>query len=199
MNREIFDRRPIAVAIAGPNGAGKSTFFDTQLRLGGMRFVNADDIARELEIGAYAAADVAADIRRDLVESGESFVFETVLSDPDGSKVEFLHGLSERGYTVVLCFIGLESVDLSDQRVSIRVSQGGHDVPYAKLEARFSRTLKNLARAVERLPHVLILDNSAFGKPPRTVAELHQHALVYLADDVPAWFRPLADQLEAAR
>lgn len=199
MKRDIFDQRPIVVAIAGPNGAGKSTFFESHLRLAGLRFVNADEIARELEIGPYDAADVAADIRRDLVEAGESFVFETVLSDPDGSKVKFLHALTARGYAVVLCFIGLENVDLSDLRVSIRVAQGGHDVPREKLEARYGRTLNNLERALETLPHVLVLDNSVYGRPHQLIAEIHDRKLVHLSDDLPSWFAPMAERLGKQR
>jgi len=64
-----------------------------------------------------------------LVAQGESFVFETVFSDPVGDKLKFLRRASTRGYTVVLCFIGLASPELCDERVAMRVLQGGHDVP----------------------------------------------------------------------
>jgi len=43
---EYLDRRPIVVAIAGPNGAGKSTFFEAHLKSSGLRFLNADAVAR---------------------------------------------------------------------------------------------------------------------------------------------------------
>jgi len=49
---------------------------------------------------------------------------------------------------------------MSEQRVSMRVSQGGHDVPADKLAARFPRTLANLATAIRELPCVLVFDNS---------------------------------------
>jgi predicted ABC-type ATPase len=45
------------------------------------------------------------------------------VSDPVGEKLEFLQRASALGYTVVLCFIGLESSDLSDERVAMRVMQ----------------------------------------------------------------------------
>jgi predicted ABC-type ATPase len=48
-----FDARPIIVALAGPNGAGKTTFYGAHLSRAGLRFVNADELARELEIDAY--------------------------------------------------------------------------------------------------------------------------------------------------
>ena len=54
---------------------------------------------------------------------------------------------------VVLCFIGVRSPAVSDERVAMRVSQGGHDVPPDKLKDRFPRTMANLrtaARGPER-------------------------------------------------
>ena len=38
----------VLIVLAGPNGAGKSTFFDAFLAPTGIRFVNADLIARAL-------------------------------------------------------------------------------------------------------------------------------------------------------
>ncbi len=79
-----FDARPVIVAIAGPNGAGKSTFFHAHLARAALHFLNADDLARELELDALDAAQLANRIRQSLVEQRESFIFETVLSDPVG-------------------------------------------------------------------------------------------------------------------
>ena len=53
----ILAPRPIVVAIAGSNGAGKSTFYHAHFADAGLRFVNADDIAAELDLGAYEAAN----------------------------------------------------------------------------------------------------------------------------------------------
>ena len=79
---QVLDQRPVLVALAGPNGAGKTTFFRAYLKPAGLRFLNADDIARELEIDAYEAANVTTQLRQELVKQRESFVFETVFSDP---------------------------------------------------------------------------------------------------------------------
>ena len=72
-----------------------------------------------------------------MVEWGESFVFETVLSNPTGDTVAFLADAARRGYVVVLCYVGLAGPDQSIERVAMRVSQGGHDVPDDKLRSRF--------------------------------------------------------------
>ena len=184
-----LDSRPLIVALAGPNGAGKSTFFQAHLQPAGLRFVNADDLARELGVGAYEAAELANELRRALVEQRESFVFETVLSDPVGDKVIFLRDVASAGYTVVLCFIGLDSAETSEQRVAMRVLQGGHDVPTEKLAARFDRTLENLHRAIRELPFVHIFDNSDLGHPFRKVAEFKNGKAVSVPRPAPKWLK----------
>ncbi len=175
--------RPIVVALAGSNGAGKSTFFQAFLTACGLRFVNADELAKQLAIGAYEAAQSAAAIRSALIAKKESFIFETVFSDPVGEKVEMLRSLTKQGYKVVLIFIQIEDAATSIQRVSMRVGQGGHDVPDEKLLARFERTRQNLQSAIKVLPNVLVFDNSNLADPFRHVATYHMGGSVH-QDDV---------------
>ncbi len=177
------------LAIAGPNGAGKTTFYLAHLAGTGLRFVNADVLGRELGLGAYDAARVAADTREALLSARESFVFETVFSDPVGDKLAFLQRAASAGYTVGLCFIGLAGVDTSETRVAMRVSQGGHDVPADKLVARFPRTLDNLARAIRELPHVLVYDNDDLELPYRWLAEFAGGTIVSRSTRWPRWLK----------
>jgi predicted ABC-type ATPase len=163
-----FDARPVVVAIAGPNGAGKTTFYEAHLQTAGLRFVNADDLARELEVDAYAAAEVAGRLRETLLAQGESFIFETVFSDPVGDEIAFLERAGARGYTVVLCFIGI-------------------DVPLKKLKERYPRTLGNLGRANRGVPHVLVFDNSDMDRPFRMVARFEKGTMVEKHAPVPRW------------
>jgi predicted ABC-type ATPase len=186
-----LDGRPVVIAIAGPNGAGKTTFYRVHLAQLRLRYVNADDLARELETTAYEAAELAAQVRAALVRERESFVFETVFSDPAGEKLAFLSDAAAQGYAVVLCFIGLTDVATSEARVIHRVLAGGHDVPTEKLEARFPRTRANLARAVREVPHVLVFDNSDADHPFRAVATFERGALVTAHEPLPAWAREI--------
>ncbi|HEY6876561.1 MAG TPA: AAA family ATPase [Polyangiales bacterium] len=182
-----LEQRPLIIALAGPNGAGKSTFFEAHLRQSGLPFVNADELARELGIDAYRAADAASLVRSNLVAAGQSFVFETVFSDPKQDKVAFLRACEGDGYTVVLCFIGLSEAELSDERVALRSLMGGHDVPRDKLLTRYPRSLANLRAALRELTFVRIFDNSVSNKPHRLVAEVERARVVELALPVPAW------------
>lgn len=182
-----FDQRPVIVAIAGPNGAGKTTFYHAHLQPAALRFIEADTLARELDLEPYLAARMADSLRRELVKRRESFVFETVFSDPVGDKLSFLKEATELGYTVVVCFIGIAGPEMSEERVAIRVSQGGHDVPKEKLKSRFPRTMANLAAAIRDLPHALVFDNSDLSIPFRQVAVFEQGDLVELHEPVPDW------------
>ena len=61
-----------------------------RLKASALRFLNADVIAGELQIGAAESARIVTAMRHELVKQRESFVLETVFSDPVGGKLAFL-------------------------------------------------------------------------------------------------------------
>jgi len=187
----LLDRRPIVVALAGPNGAGKSTFFDANLAKTGLYFVNADVLALSLRMDAYAAAEMADAIRRQLIERRESFIFETVFSDPVGDKLEFLKDAERLGYTVLPIFIGISTPDLSDERVAMRASSGGHDVPTRKLFERFPRTMNNLKRALVELSNVWVYDHTDLDRGYYLIATVENGQGIELLGATPDWLRAL--------
>lgn len=189
-----LDLRPVIVAIAGPNGAGKTTFFYSHIASAGLRFIEADSLANELGIDAYSAAKIADRLRAQLVSMKESFAFETILSDPAGDKIDFLKRAVELGYTVVMCFIGLDDYKLSEMRVTMRVSQGGHDVPTEKLRSRFPRTMKNLNAAITMLPIVYVFDNSDMNRSFRRIATFKNGEQISSSPSPPNWFKALLSQ-----
>jgi predicted ABC-type ATPase len=182
-------RRPIVVALAGPNGAGKSTYYESVLSRTGLLFVNADVIAKATGVDAYAAADLAEAYRQKLIAQRESFIFETVFSDPAGDKLRALRQMEDSGYTVVLIYIGLASPDQSASRVAMRVAQGGHDVPAEKIASRYERTLKNLSRSLVQLRNVLVYDHSDLNRGYRLVVR-KLNGEIATAKPLPGWLSP---------
>jgi len=188
-----LNQRPVVVALAGPNGAGKTTFYRAHLQATGLCLVNADVFAKELGIDAYRAAAMTSALREKLIDQQESFVFETVFSDPVGDKVRFLQRAAGAGYNVILCFIGIADPEKSEERVSMRVSQGGHDVPAEKLASRFPRTLDNLRKSLRSLPHVFVYDNNDLSDPYRQIAIFHHGEVEFLSKSLPGWMQEVLE------
>lgn len=159
--------KPRLIVVAGPNGAGKTSITEQLLRhewMHGCEYVNPDLIARD-EFGDWnspdavlAAAKRAALIRQSCIARGKSLAFETVLSMPD--KLDFIRSARARGYFVRLFFVGTDDPSINAKRVALRVMQGGHDVPIAKIIARHQRSLVNCALAVRIADRAYIYDNS---------------------------------------
>jgi predicted ABC-type ATPase len=184
----LLAQRPILVVVAGPNGSGKSTFFQAHLAGAGLRFVNADLLARELAMEAQQAAAAADALRAELIRQRESFVTETVFSDPVGAKLRLFTQAMVQGYAVILLYIGVSGPERCDERVAMRVSQGGHDVPLDRLIARFPRSLANLRAALPVLSAVLVYDNDDLLRPYRLVARVMGGQVEQMAGDPPAWW-----------
>lgn len=193
--RELPDG-PWLIVLAGPNGAGKSTFFDVFLRSRGFRLVNADPIALGLpgedrREAAYRAAELAEIERRALVARGDTFVMETVFSDPAGAKLGFLRDARSRGYRVAFVYIGLASAALSQARVIQRVAQGGHDVADEKIRKRLPRSLENAKQALRFVDAAWVLDNSDAEHPFQLVATTRAGQVAHVPPSAPRWSRRL--------
>lgn len=157
---------PICTIIAGPNGAGKSTIYGL-IDLPG-EFINADDIARELNPDQPASASLPAgrEVLRILDEkflAKASFCYETTLSSHQAIRV--IQKARLAGYHTQLLFVALASADLHVQRVRDRVMKGGHDIPEDTIRRRYDVSFENLTKAVPLCDEVAIFDNSSAAGP----------------------------------
>lgn len=176
--------------VAGPNGAGKTTLVQAhpiQNLLPRVRFLNPDDVARDLLTrGGYvgfpgapepaqrrAFLDAARMVEDELdaaVRRQEPIGVETVLSsDKYRPLVERVRRQS--GF-VGLIYVTVASPEVACRRVARRVKVGGHDVPVEKVQARWHRSLSNLAWFAARASAFWVFDNSDERPevPPRLVA-----------------------------
>lgn len=157
--------KPKLILIAGPNGSGKSTMTE-MLKKKGMDFgeyINPDEIALTLQ-GDDAVAitreaqRIAEGRRTELLNAGISHSFESVMSHP--SKVDYLITAKEKGFYIVLLFVGINDPAVNVSRVADRVKKGGHDVPQHKIVERYKRTMDLLFSAVMASDEALIFDNT---------------------------------------
>jgi predicted ABC-type ATPase len=180
---------PFIIVLAGPNGAGKSTFYELFLEGVPAPFVNADRIARSVlhdrPASDYEAARIAEAERRRLVAERQSFIMETVFSDPVSDKVRFLEQAQRDGWFICLVYIGLDRPEISAARIAHRVRNGGHGVPLAKIIPRYRRSLANLRKALKFVDHAWLYDNSR--TPYRRVTELARGRTLWRAADLPRW------------
>jgi predicted ABC-type ATPase len=132
-----------------------------------------------------------------MINQRQSFITETVFSDPVGAKVNALRAAQATGYAIVLIFIGIESAELSALRVQSRVLDGGHNVPPDRIAPRYQRMRTNVKIALGFVDLAIIVDNSALDHPHRPVASTAHGRLVYLNPPVPWWAMEVLPSTEA--
>ena len=138
---------PRLLIMGGCNGAGKTTLARELLpMLGIARFLNADEIARGLSPLDISLANVSAGRLllsevASLIQTGKEFAMESTLSGR--AQVRLIQRAKESGYRFVLHYVLLDSAKQSSERVKLRTSLGGHDVPEADLARRFDRSVAN--------------------------------------------------------
>ena len=159
------EKRKIVI-IGGPNGAGKTTFAREYLpkEAGCPIFINGDLIAAGLS--PFSPESAAIQSSRLMVKEiekharlGVNFSFETTLSGRRYARM--IPQWQAIGYHVKLIFLSLSDVEIALERVSMRVQQGGHNVPETTIRRRFDTGWKNFNVIYKDIVDVWILyDNS---------------------------------------
>jgi len=176
--------------LAGGNGAGKTTFYEKLLAPKGIRLVNADMIAKIInpnnpESVSYKAASLVDKIREKFLYQGITFCFETVFSHV--SKIDFVAKAKANSYEIILIYIHLNTLELNEARVYQRVTEGGHNVPVAKIHSRIPRTIKNIAKTLPLVNEARLLNNSSRDNPFQVVATVKQGGRKYAINPLPDW------------
>jgi predicted ABC-type ATPase len=191
--------RPVLIVVAGPNGSGKTSLTRKLVMhewAEAAHYINPDDIARE-RFGDWnsatairQAAEFAEQWRAQLVQAGESFCFETVLSTQN--KVDFLLDCKRRGYFVRMFFVGTESPEINAARVARRVMSGGHDVPIPKIISRYIKSMSNSIAVARQIDRAYFYDNSVEDADPRIVLRMTDGEITKVYEErIPGWMQTL--------
>lgn len=138
---------PTLCIIGGSNGAGKTTLARELLpRMGLMRFLNADEIARGLSpldpsLTAFKAGRLLLEEARAMIAAGSSFAIESTLSGK--TYLALIRAARTAGFRLVLHYVVIGSAAQAVERVRLRVSLGGHHVPEEDVIRRFHRSVKH--------------------------------------------------------
>ncbi len=160
--------------ISGCNGAGKTTASYTILPeiFDCKEFVNADEIAKGIspfqpETVSFLAGRIMLERINELLGQNIDFAIETTLTTLSYQKTIEL--AKRKGYRITLLFFWLNDVKLAVERVKIRVSEGGHNIPEDVIIRRYHKGIYNLINNFINLcDDWIIADNSV--KPYTIIA-----------------------------
>lgn len=140
---------------------------------------------RSVRINSYFASVIADFIRQRLLDTNQSFTFESVMSHP--SKIEFMRQAQARGYRTYLYFVSTENPQINIERVAIRVRAGGHPVRDDLVRSRYDRSLDLLPDAIAASHRAYVFDNS--GQCAVWLAEITAGTqLEFRNEEIPDWF-----------
>jgi predicted ABC-type ATPase len=151
-------KKPEIRVYAGPNGSGKSTFTEVVGAFG--KYINADEIRRQLECTDLEAAQLADQLRQESIKSKIDFSFETVLSTT--KNLALLQTAKENGYFIKVFYVLTKNPAINLKRVIARTQKGGHNVPKDKILMRYQKSLTLLPQLVELADVIHIYDNSYY-------------------------------------
>ncbi len=127
---------------------------------------------------------------QELIGARESFVVESTLA---GHGVFSLLADAKRArYRIHLIYVALRDPELHIERVRLRVSLGGNDVPDSAIRRRSARSLANLPKAIRLADEASVYDNTSARLMP--VMKLDSGRVRWRSGSLPGW----AQAIEAA-
>jgi len=193
----------LITVIAGVNGAGKSSVAGASIRQARGEYFNPDEVARQLQsddasLSQYDANAKAWKTGYDQLDYAISqdinYTCETTLGG--NSITQRLQEAIEKGIQVRIFYVGLSSPELHIERVKYRVSNGGHDIPEAKIRERYVSSIHNMMMLLPGCEQVVVLDNSTpmNGNQPaiKKLFTVNAGRITIVEQAMPLWAKPLA-------
>ena len=182
-------KQPKLILICGPNGAGKTTFTQKAALANTAPIVDPDKIAKDRGLDSLAAGRIALDEIKSYLDSKQSFIKESTLTS--NSDFNLIKKAKEKGFHVSMVYVGLDSKEMSQDRVNLRHATGGHDIPAEDIARRFDKSVGNLFKAIQTADLVKVYDNSKFQHTSVATFEKGQLAKGFCKErdeQSPKWF-----------
>lgn len=179
--------------IAGVNGAGKSSL------TGSLKYqrddlgliIDTDKITAEQYNGdEYEGGKAAIAKIETALNDGINFTQETTLAGGYTKKVAI--SARDAGYRVRMFYIGIDTVQESQNRIKNRVEKGGHNIPLRDIERRFVNRVTSLTKILPFCHEVIFFDNvNGFVE----VAEYRNGEIIPYGTSYPAWLQELINAI----
>ena len=154
-------------------------------------------LLKPLPKATYFATLFADFIREQLLRTGASFAFETVMSE--AGKVDLLKRAKAMGYRTYLYYVCIDDPMVNVDRVADRVSKAGHNVPVEKIVSRYHRSLSNAVSALPFTNRAYFWDNSGTShkylgeitespEPGENLDSTSYWNIDIAVDELPFWF-----------
>ena len=178
---------------AGVNGAGKTSIYESIYyeRNKNEKRINTDEMVAR--IGSWKDNNLQIKCAREAVKlinyyikNDISFNQETTLSGK--SIIKNIERARQRGFYVVINYIGVNNPNIAKERVRIRVLKGGHGIPDEAIERRYYESLENLKEVLNVCNEVNIYDNTNRFKD---VAYICGGKIKWIRNIIPEWSRDI--------
>lgn len=183
---------------AGINGAGKtsiykSIYYDENKD---EKRINTDEMVAR--IGSWRDSNLQMKCAREAVKlikeyltNDVSFNQETTLSG--NSIVKNIKNAKEKGFYIIMNYIGVESPEIAKERVRIRVSKGGHGIPDEDIERRYYESFKNLQRVIDICDEINVYDNTEMFKE---MINFKSGKIIWKSDSISSWTNIILENRE---
>jgi len=194
---------PEYTIIAGPNGAGKSLFSSTLSEPDSLIFdadkvkaikekeypdLPEESIEMMITSAYWNAEDTAIEEKKDLV------VESNLRNDFLINRLDFF---KSKGYSTNLIYMLLPSVEISFERVGLRVAQKGHFIDSQSISYNFEYGIMNLKKHFNKFDRLQIL-NSFFNDNPsklQILLTLKNNKIHFINENAPLWAKPILDEI----
>lgn len=182
----------IYTIIAGANGVGKTSLYQILKSSDDLgERINTDEIVSEKgswmdKLLQIKASRTAMSLLAKYIANEVTFHQETTL--PGNVILKQIKKAKEKGFEIRLYFVGVESVEVSLNRVKKRVTKGGHGIDEATIRKRFAAMPDQLKTILPLCDTASFYDNTVrFRRLALTKGDV-----IFDSDmDLPSWFNDL--------